>query len=66
MTDMSSSGREGYILEYHQVGRFIKVSAIDTISLTEVSIMGDPKTSKKVLARIAINKLERRLEKEQK
>ncbi len=63
---MSSSGREGYILEYHQVGRFIKVSAIDTISLTEVSIMGDPKTSKKVLARIAINKLERRLEKEQK
>ena len=37
-------GRE-VILEFHQVGNFVKVSAVDPRTLTEVSIVGDPAAS---------------------
>ena len=45
------------LLEYHRVGAYVKVSAIDPASQTEVSIVGDPKRSEAELARVALNKL---------
>ena len=45
------------LLEYHRVGAYIKVSAIDPVTQTEVSIVGDPKRSEAELARVALNKL---------
>lgn len=54
------------ILEFHQVGKFVKVSAIDTRTLTEVSIVGDPAASEASLRRAAIKKLEFVLERKAK
>lgn len=45
------------LLEYHRVGAYVKVSAIDPATQTEVSIVGDPKRSEAELARVALNKL---------
>ena len=45
------------LLEYYRVGAYIKVSAIDPVTQTEVSIVGDPKRSEAELARVALNKL---------
>lgn len=53
-----------YIIEYHRIGRYVKVSAIDPITYTEVSITGDPKISKHMLSKIAVRKLQQRLEKQ--
>ena len=50
-------GRE-VILEFHQVGNFVKVSAVDPQTLTEVSIVGDPAASEASLRRAAIKKLD--------
>ena len=46
------------ILEFHQVGSYIKVSAVDPVTLTEVSIVGDPAAGEAALRRAAIRKLE--------
>ena len=46
------------IIEFHQVGSFVKVSAIDTSSLIEVSIVGDPNVGEEMLARAAMRKLD--------
>lgn len=45
------------IIEYHVVGHMVKVSAIDTKSLTEVSIVGPANESREVLKATAIRKL---------
>jgi len=45
------------IIEFHQVGAFVKVSAIDPDSLIEVSIVGDPNAGEAMLSRAAIRKL---------
>ena len=46
------------ILEFHQVGSYIKVSAVDPVTLTEVSIVGNPAAGEAALRRAAIRKLE--------
>ena len=46
------------ILEFHQVGSYIKVSAVDPVTLTEVSIVGDPTVGEAQLKRQARRKLE--------
>ncbi len=50
--------KEGYLIEYIPRGRYIKVSAIDPRTGTEVSIVGDKKASQKELNRVVIQKLE--------
>jgi hypothetical protein len=50
-------GRE-ILLEFHQVGDYIKVSAIDVDTNIEASIVGSPRSSKQQLTRIAVQKLE--------
>lgn len=44
-------------IEFHVVGHMVKVSAIDTKTMTEVSIMGPASESKEVLKNTAIRKL---------
>ena len=50
-------GRE-IIIEFHPVGNMVKVSAMDTVSLTEVSISGPASAGEAVLKRNAIKRLE--------
>ncbi len=52
------SRRGDVIIEFHQVGAYVKVSAVDTVTFTEVSIVGDPTRSEEALKRAAIRKLE--------
>lgn len=47
-----------YLLEFHQVGRYVKVSAIDTLTNTEVSMVGAANATKSELRRLAVRKLE--------
>jgi hypothetical protein len=49
---------EGYIIEFHQVGSYVRVSAMDPVTLTEVTTMGPANLSQNDLARAAIRKLE--------
>ncbi len=48
----------GYIIEFHQVGNAVKVSALDPETLTEVSIVGAPAMTEAYLTQAAIRKLE--------
>lgn len=47
-----------YYIEFVQVGNSVKVSAVDPVTLKEVSIVGDPKMSRKSLTDVAVRKLE--------
>ena len=47
-----------YLFEFSWVGAYVKVSAIDPETNTEVSIVGDSNTTEAELKRVAINKLE--------
>jgi hypothetical protein len=60
------SNRGDVIIEFYQVGAYVKVSAIDTATYTEVSIVGDPTRSEDALKRAAIRKLEYVLERDRK
>ena len=57
---------EGYIVEFVTLGNALKVTAIDPVTMREVSMVGDPKLSRKHLAKSAVEKLKYVLEKEQK
>lgn len=45
-------------LEFIQRGRYIKVTAIDSDSGQEASIIGDPKAGQRALGKLAVKKLE--------
>jgi len=49
---------QGYIIEFHQVGNAVKVSAMDPHTLTEVSMVGSPGLSDAELTRLVVRKLE--------
>ena len=46
-----------YLIEFYRMGSYVKVSAIDPITNTEVSIVGDSKASEDELKITAIKKL---------
>ncbi len=54
---MSSINDNRVIVEFIKVGNYIKVSAVDPVSLLEVSIVGDPASGEELLKRTALNKL---------
>jgi hypothetical protein len=58
------SRNEGYIIEYYQLGTSVKVSAIDPVTLKEVSIVGDARAGNDELAKLAVRKLKYILGKE--
>ena len=51
-------GNREVILEFHRVGAYVKVSAVDTVTLTEVAIVGDPAAGEAALKQAAIRKLD--------
>jgi hypothetical protein len=57
MSDDALAGRE-IIIEFHPVGNFIKVSAMDTRTLTEISVQGPVSTPQNILKRNALRRLE--------
>ena len=50
-------------MEFHRVGDYVKVSAIDAATNVEASIVGSPRTTQQQLTRLAVRKLEYVLEK---
>ena len=64
---MKEAGIQGHevLIEFHQVGNAVKVSAIDPETLVEVSIVGAPGHGRSALEAAAIRKLEYVLEKRQ-
>lgn len=57
MSKNTLPGRE-IIFEFYPVGQYMKVSAMDTKSLTEVSINGPINTPEETLKRNALRRLE--------
>jgi hypothetical protein len=49
---------QGYIIEFHRIGNAVKVSAMDPVTLTEVSIVGALGVGDTELTRLAVRKLE--------
>ncbi len=60
------SRRGDVIIEFYQVGAFVKVTAVDTATYTEVSIVGDPTRTEEALKRAAVRKLEYVLKRDRK
>ena len=46
------------LLEVQRLGNYVKVTAVDPVTLTEVSIMGPPSCGREILTRGAIRKLD--------
>lgn len=46
------------IIEFVQSGHYVKVSAFDPVTMTEVSIVGDPASGEAGLKRAVLRKLE--------
>jgi hypothetical protein len=51
------AGLREALIEFHQVGAYVKVSAVDPDSLTEVSIVGDPAAGQAALEQAVLRKL---------
>lgn len=45
------------LIEFYPVGAYVKVSAVDPETLTEVSIVGDPAAGEAALKQVALRKL---------
>lgn len=58
-----SNKPEGVILEFHQIGNQVKVSAFDPVSYTEVCIIGPANATREELSQVAIRKLHYVMEK---
>ncbi len=54
---MDGEDKTGFLIEYQVLGNSVKVSAIDPVTLTEVSIIGPATAGEEELARNAVNKL---------
>jgi len=58
------TGRErSYLVEFQTIGNSVKVSALDPVTLLEVSIVGPTNVSEAELSRLAVRKLEYMLRK---
>lgn len=53
----SMTGREVYF-EFRRIGSYMRVSAIDSVTGTEVTIAGDPKAGEAMLKQTALRKLQ--------
>jgi hypothetical protein len=54
----SMPDEEGYIIEFHRVGNAVKVTAMDPVTLTEVSMVGAVGVGDTELTRLVVRKLE--------
>jgi hypothetical protein len=60
---MAELNENRIILEFVKVGAYVKVSAVDPVSLVEVSIVGNPASGEQILKRTVIRKLKYVLDK---
>ena len=60
---MADLNENRVIIEFIRVGAYVKVSAVDPLSMIEVSIVGNPASGEAMLKRTAIRKLKYVLEK---
>lgn len=51
------AGKPEVLIEFYRVGAYVKVSAVDPVTLTEVSIVGAPEAGEAALTRTAVRKL---------
>ncbi len=51
-------GEREVLLEFRQIGDYVKVTAIDAVTLHEVSIVGSPRTPEPDLIRLVMRKLD--------
>jgi hypothetical protein len=63
---MANLNENRVIIEFVRVGAYVKVSAVDPVSMVEVSIVGNPASGEAMLKRTAIRKLKYGLEKKNK
>lgn len=56
---------DAYLIEFQRVGLYVKASAIDPVTNTEVSIVGDARASREELTRVVVRKLEYVIKKKQ-
>ena len=54
---MAETGRN-VILEFQTIGNSVKVTAIDPVTLVEVSVVGSASAGEQALGRVAVQKLE--------
>ena len=57
MKKRAGESADGYIVEFYPLGNSVKVSAIDPVTLTEVSMVGSPLVPESQLAQLAVRKL---------
>ena len=55
--------RKSYLVEFQVIGSSVKVSALDPVTLHEVSIVGPANAPEAELSRLAVQKLEHMLRK---
>lgn len=63
MAPSDNAQRRSYLVEFQAIGASVKVSAIDPVTLLEVSIVGPSNASEAALSRVAVRKLEYMLRK---
>ena len=63
---MNARRRGAVLFEFIRIGAYVKVIAVDELSGTEVSLVGDPSRSSNYLKRIAMQKLLRVMERKSK
>ena len=57
MADRNSKTSREFLIEFRQVGNAVKVTAIDTVTGLEATIVGDPRFGAETLKRTAARKL---------
>lgn len=65
MSHATGSGGGEAIVEFRRIGAALQVVAVDPVTGTEVSMVGDPRLSQQELTRLAVRKLQFVLEKQQ-
>ena len=63
---MARQSKREILIEFYQIGNSVKVTAVDVVTMVEVSIVGDANASQEMLKRLAVRKLDYVLEKQKK
>jgi hypothetical protein len=58
MSHATGSGGGEAIIEFRRIGAALQVIAVDPVTGTEVSMVGDPRLSQQELSRLAVRKLQ--------
>jgi len=58
MSHATGSGGGEVIIEFRRIGAALQVIAVDPVTGTEVSMVGDPRLSQQELSRLAVRKLQ--------